>query len=118
MSNVQRFLLFILLPMIAPMIFPPDTLAGGLALLPALVILFVALGWLVWRGRSAALTLLIFILGLNVIIRLMMLFPHAGTRGGGTVDWVYVFFSLVSIGLSMWLLLRLDRTDVRVQMVK
>lgn len=117
MSNVQRLLLFVLLPMIAPMIFPPAMLTSGLALLPAVVVLFGLLGWMVWRGRSAALTLLIFIQGLNVIIRLMMLLPHAGTRGGGTIDWIYILASLISIGLSMWLLLRLDRTDVRVQMV-
>jgi hypothetical protein len=119
MTNFQRILLFILLPLIAPLLIPPGILLTnpGLALLPvAIAISAVPVGWLVYRGNSTALTLAIFLQGLNVIIRLMMFFPHLLNQTG-SIDILWVVASLLSMGLSMYLALRLDRTDVRVLMV-
>jgi hypothetical protein len=63
-------------------------------------------------GRSLALTLSIFIQGLNVIIRLMMFFSQAKPENGPW-DVPYIIASLVGIALSTYLMFRLDRGDVR-----
>jgi len=117
MQPSQRILLFFVIPAIAPLLFPLDWIQGiwigvGLALL-----LFVALGFALTRGRSTALTLSIFLQGLNVIVRLMMFFPHA-VSASGLADFPFIITSLLSMGLSIYLVLRLDKGDVRVQMVK
>jgi hypothetical protein len=118
MTNLQRILLFILLPLIAPLFIPPKMFFtnSGLALLPlAIAISAVPVGWMVYRGNSTALTLSIFLQGLNVVIRLMMFFPHLLTQTG-SIDYLWVLSSLVSMGLSMYLALRLDQVDIRAQM--
>jgi hypothetical protein len=117
MNNTQRILLFFVLPIIAPLLYPPALLqVGGLLVIGFEVILFLALGFALLRGSSTALTLSIFLQGLNVIVRLMMFFPHATTQAG-TWDIAYVITSLLSMGISTYILLRLDRIDVRTQMV-
>ena len=116
MKPLNRALIFIILPTIAPLLFPPATLAGGLPVIGVAIVVFVLLGVLIWRGRSTALTLTIFIQGINVIVRLMMLFPHAQTNQG-QLDIAYILVSVLSIGLSTYLLLRLDRPDVRSMMI-
>lgn len=117
MNNVERVFLFLLLPALAPLIFPPELLSGSLPLILTAILLFLVLGIFLWRGFRNALVLSIFLQGLNVIVRLMMLFPHATNRSG-EYDWIYIATSLVSIILSWFLLTRLDHTDVRVQMVR
>jgi hypothetical protein len=50
-----------------------------------------------------------------------MLFSQSVSRtstGGATVHWPFLILSVLSIGLSLWLLLRLDRVDVRAQMIR
>jgi len=127
MNSTQRLLLYFVLPALAPLIFPPDWLislvapAGGVSIagiigLLLTIGLFIGLGFLLARGRSTALTLSIFLQGLNVIIRLMMLFPRVYVQCVPN-PW-YVLTSALSIGLSMYLLLRLDRVDVRSTMIK
>ncbi len=127
MSQNQRILLYFVLPTLAPLLFPPDWLASlvmssgslsitGLILLLLVVGLFIFLGYMLMRGRSTALTLSIFLQGLNVIVRLMMFFPHVYEQGKFSP--LYVVFSILSIGLSMYLLMRLDKVDVRSTMVK
>jgi hypothetical protein len=69
------------------------------------------------QGRSLALTLLIFLQGFNVIVRLMMFWPHF-TNNSGNVDILYVLTSILSLALSAYLVLRLDKVDVRVQMIR
>ena len=87
MNSNQRLLLYFVLPTLAPLIFPPDWIIGlvapngqislgGIFGLLLAIVLFVFLGFMLMRGRSAALNLTIFLQGLNVIVRLMML-SHA-----------------------------------------
>ncbi len=117
MTNIQRIFLFFLLPLIAPLIMPPQFLFSSMGLLPLVLGVSAGLvGFLVNRGNSTALTLTIFLEGINVIIRLMMFYPHILTDSG-TVDYLWILTSLLSMGLSMYLVLRLDRMDIRVQMV-
>jgi hypothetical protein len=120
MTTLQKIILFIVLPFLAPMLLPPrfyDPSVGGPILFLAVVLGISALliGPFIWMGRSTALTLGIFVQGLNVIIRLMMLFPNLSKLGVYDIPWLIT--SLLSIGLSIYLVLRLDRTDVRVTLV-
>ena len=117
MSTTKLILLFFLLPFLSPLIFPPEIiLGGGVVAIPIAAAFFAIIGFLLWRGRSAALTFMIFLQGLNVIIRLMMFFPHILLQDG-RVDLPWVITSLLSMGLSFYLLLRLDQVDVRTRMV-
>lgn len=117
MSTTQRILFFFLLPFIAPLLYPPTVLTGGYMAIIFAGVLFVLLGILLLRGRSTALTLSIFLQGLNVIIRIMMLLPNA-TFVDGKPDFVYIITGVLSICLSLYLVLRLDKVDVRVTMVR
>lgn len=117
MNNTQKILLFMVLPLVAPLLFPPGTLEESLPLLLIAALLFLALGVLLWRGYYLALILSIFIQGLNVIVRLMMFFPHARSNTG-EYDILYIVTSLLSMAISWYLLMRLDSTEVRVEMVR
>jgi hypothetical protein len=116
MQLFQRILIFFVLPAIAPLLFPPEIIGGAWIAILLDVILFAALGFALTRGRLTALTLSIFIQGLNVIVRLMMFFPNAATPNG-TFQIPYIIASLLSMGISLYLVLRLDRVDIRSQMV-
>jgi hypothetical protein len=126
MNNLQRILLFFVLPAISPLLLAPPlrllpdgygSLLQSSALLILVVIgleiiLFIALGFALLRGRLTALTLSIFLQGLNVVVRLMMFFPNAMTLMN-TPDILFILTSIVSMCLSMYILLRLDRIDIR-----
>jgi len=114
MKPSLKLLLFIILPVLAILLFPPSTLAGGLPVVGVAILAFALLGFAVWKGRSWALILSIFLLGFNAIIRLMMFISHAvPANSGGQPDIPYIIASLLSIGLSVYLVLRLDMVDVR-----
>jgi hypothetical protein len=116
MSSFNRILLFIILPTIAVLAYPPEMLVEGLPLLAIVFGFFILLGVLLWRGSSRALTLSIFIQGLNVIVRIMMFF-NAGVPRIGQYNAAYMVISTLAMILSMYLLLRLDRADIRSQLV-
>jgi hypothetical protein len=119
MKTSQRVLLFFILPLIGPLLYPPDTLLPALPAVGVAVAVFVLIGAFLWRGQSLALSFSIFMQGFNVIIRLMMFFSTAVTRsssGQFHVDVLYIVLSILSIGVSLWVLLRLDRVDVHAQM--
>jgi hypothetical protein len=112
MTKVQRFLLFILLPMIAVLSFPPAALRAAVAVIPFAVGFFLLIGIFLWRGRSLALTFAIFLQGMNVIIRIMLFFANAIPKSG-VLDVPFSITMLIGLGLSLYLTLRLDRNDVR-----
>ena len=112
MTITKRLLLFFFLPLLSVLIFPPKTLAGGLPVIAFAVLLFAVLAFLLWRKKALTLTLLIFLVGFNVIIRTMMFFPHI-KNNVGAFDIPYIIASLLSIALSTYLLFRLDQGDVR-----
>lgn len=115
MSSARRLAPLFFLQVIPLILYPPSLMASGAAVLAVVAIAYLALGYMVLRGRSWALTLTIFSQGLNVIIRLMMFFSQAVTLVGGdpVVNLPWIITALVSIALSVWFLLRLDRQDVR-----
>lgn len=73
---------------------------------------FAALGFLALRGRAWAFTLSIFCQGMNVIVRLMMVWPNA-LSDEGVLNLGFVLAMLAGIIVSTWLLFRMDRPDVR-----
>lgn len=115
MSQSRRILYFFILPILALLVFPLETLTGSLVIPITVLVIGAGLGYLLWRGRSLALTLAIFIQGMNVIVRLMMIFPNASRNN--IFQPVEVITNLIGISLSFYILLRLDRNDIRVQMI-
>jgi hypothetical protein len=121
MTLLNRILLFFVLPIIAFLSYPPGMLAGNISvgtitLIGLVVVFFIGLGFLLQNGRAWVLTLAIFLQGLNVIIRLMMLAPNSFDLASQTFDWPYIVTNLFGLVLSFYLTLRLDQTDIRVQM--
>ncbi len=74
--------------------------------------LFVFLGWAMLTLKRWALTLCIFVQGLNVIVRFLILFPNASP--GESTNWAFIFTSLLSIALSSAILYVIDRPNVQV----
>jgi hypothetical protein len=117
MSTIQKILLFFVIPIIAaPLLRPLEVILGTVGAIITVVVLFLILGFFLLRGNSTALTLSIFLQGLNVITYIMMFFPNA-TFTDGTLNPVYIITALISMVLSIYLVLRLDQVDVRTQMV-
>jgi hypothetical protein len=124
MKTYSRILLFFVLPVIAPLLFPPDKLLGVvpdvlLGVMMAVVAFFI--GFFLWQGYSLALTFSIFLQGFNVITRLMMFFSTIVTLSSANqpqFDPLYTVTSVLSMGISLWVLLRLDRVDVHAQMTR
>ena len=117
MPTIQKAMLFIILPTIAILSYAPQKLVEGMPTLLVIVGLMILLGVVLWRGRSLALTFAIFIQGLNVIVRIMMFFSFSISKEG-VVSYPDMTAMVLGIILSMYLLLRLDKTDVRLTMVK
>ena len=117
MSTMSKVLLFFVLPILAAFLYPPNILINTVGVLVVALILFIGLGYLLIQGRSLALTFSIFIQGINAIVRLMMFFPNSFSKSGD-VNYVYILTCLVGLVLSIWLLTRLDRQDVRLTMIR
>jgi hypothetical protein len=114
--SLNQILLFFVLPLLSVLAYPPSTLANSLPLLGVVALSFLLLAVLLMRGSSRALTLAIFIQGMNVIIRIMMFFPHSTPRGA-LVNYPYMIITTAAILLSLYLVLRLDKADIRSQLV-
>lgn len=115
MSIIKRALLFVILPTLAILCYPPSMLGDGIAVILVVMAFFVTIGIIVWRGHSLALTFTIFLQGMNVIIRLMMLAARA-INNAGVMDVSFIVFGTIGLALSLYLTLRLDKSDVRVLM--
>jgi hypothetical protein len=72
MTVLKRILLFILLPTLAVLSFPPATITAAAEIIPIVAGFFILIGFFLWRGKSLALTFAIFLQGMNVIVRLML----------------------------------------------
>lgn len=110
----KKFLIPIILLQIIPIIiFPLKTITAGIAIFGIVILIYALLGFGLWRGRNWALTMSIFIQGFNIIIRMMMLFPHAINRDGSGWDISYILLAILSMAISGWFLIRLDKPDIR-----
>lgn len=80
-----------------------------------MVLIFLGLGFGLWRRHNWALSLSLTMQGFNVIIRLLMFYPKAIlvlSDGSKVFDVSHITRSIVSIALSLFFLLHLDRPDV------
>jgi hypothetical protein len=120
MSTGLRTLIFIVLPILGVLVYPPQTILGGLPVILVAMIGFALLGWMEWQGRKWGLTLSIFLQGFNVIVRVMMFVSHAvkAPNVGGGADVPFIIASIIGILISLWVLLRLDRIDVQKTMIR
>ena len=76
------------------------------------LVLFAFLAWAMLTLRRWSLTLCIFVQGLNVIARTLILFPQVIGEEGA--DWPFVVTSLAAIALSSVILVVVDRPKVQV----
>ena len=114
MDSLRRSIPLLLLQPLPLLLFPPALLADALPLIAIVIAIIWGLSWLVWRKIAWALTMSIFMQGLNVIIRVMMLLSNAvSQRSNGNLDVVYVVASVLAIVLSWLFLYRLDNQDLR-----
>lgn len=112
MKTWLKILLLFILPTLALISYPPKTLIGGWIAILLVVGLMVFLGFRIVKGDRLALTFMILLQGMNVVIRMMM-FANNAMPAGGSVDVIYIFTSILGFILSFYLVVRLDRVDVR-----
>ncbi len=110
----NRILLFFVLPTLAPLILPPRLLMQGFGVVVVVAALFLISGYFLNRGKSLALTFIIFLQGLNFVVRMMLFFSRS-ISVQGEVDWIFIITSLLSLSLSFYLMFRLDQVDIRAQ---
>ena len=116
MDSLKRNVPLLILQPLPLLLFPPALFTpDALPLIAIVVALMWGLSWMVWRRRTWALTLSIFIQGLNVIARLMMLLSNA-VSSSGDVNLVFIVTSVLAIVVSWLFLLRLDNQDLRAAM--
>jgi hypothetical protein len=94
------------------LLYPVPMLQSAPIAFALIFLAFAGLGFLALRGRAWAFTLSIFCQGMNVIVRLMMVWPNAMTDEGA-LNPAFVLAMLAGIIVSTWLLFRMDRPDVR-----
>ncbi|MCS7247823.1 MAG: hypothetical protein NZ840_06215 [Anaerolineales bacterium] len=115
MAARNTLMALIFLQFIPVLLYPPRTLLSGIGVVIVALLFFAFLGYNLWRRRQWALTLSIFVQGLNIIVRLMMFFPAAKTpQGNWNIE--LTLFTAAAVILSGWILLRLDRPDIRSMM--
>jgi len=112
MKTWLKVLLLFVLPTLALISYPPKTIASGWIAMVLVLVMILLLGFRILRGGSLALTFAILLQGMNVIIRLMMFFNNTLPENG-TVDYIYMVTSLLGMVISFYLVVRLDRGDVR-----
>ena len=115
MNSLKRNVPLLLLQPLPLLLFPPMLLTDALPLIAIVLVIMWGLSWMVWRKRAWALTLSIFIQGLNVIIRLMMLLSNA-VSASGNYDIPFIVASVLAIVVSWLFLYRLDNQDMRAAM--
>ena len=100
------------MPLIALFSYPVNYISQGWTVISVMAIFIVVLGVFIWRRSQNALTFSIFLHGMNVIIRLMMLLSTVVNKQGN-VNVSFAITGLLGLLLSFFIMLRLDKTDVR-----
>jgi hypothetical protein len=115
MSRVKLPLaVLMVLQVLAVILYPPDFFrrAPQAIVLPPALLLFFVLGIVGLNTRSlsaaATKTLLIFVQGLNILMRLIMLLPNLRTPAGNWA-WGLLIAQLIGIGLSWFTMTALER---------
>jgi len=117
MSTFKKVIFFFILPVIGVLFYEPATLASAFSLLWVVLLVFFLLGFLLWQGYAKALTFMIFLSGMNVIVRLMMLLSTA-FNNEGVFNPAFAIFGFLGAAISFYLVLRLDKVDIRQHMIR
>lgn len=125
-ANPALIIAVLVLQLIPLVLFPaesfsPSTQEWWLPVLLAVMVIVADVYLIVRRTPSPwPWTLLAFAQGVNIISRLMMVWPHSSTQVGS--DWVlnvpYIALSLLSIVMSAFLLWYLEQPDVRIGLLR
>lgn len=115
-ANAPRSLVLIATLQFLPIVvLPPDVLAGVSApVAGAFVALFAFLGVSLLRRRSWSRLAVLFVQGLNIIVRLLTLLSHAVE--GNAVNVPFMAAAVVSMGLSAVVLYYIDQPEIQMAM--
>jgi len=116
MVNKRNLIPVYALQFIPLILYPLTTLSGGIFVIGFVGLVFLLLGYGLWRGKLWALSMSIFLQGLNIIVRIMMFAPNIRSTAG---EWniPYLVLNLAAIVISGWFLIRLDKPDVHSTLV-
>ncbi len=117
MSVFKRIMFFFILPVLGTLLYEPTLLSGAFSVLWVVVAFFAALAYILWRGYSKALTFLIFLMGMNVIVRLMMLLSTSFNEES-VFNLPFTVYGFAGAIISFYLMLRLDKVDVEQYMTR
>jgi hypothetical protein len=116
MSLLKRILFFFVLPILGILLFEPSMFASGLTLIGIMMVFLITIGFFLWRGSLTALTFVIFVSGMNVIVRLMLILSNTVDKNG-VFNPTATIFTFTGLIISFYLMLRLDQEDVRQYMM-
>ena len=116
MSQFNKILFFFFLPILGILFYDPSTLIKAPILIAIVVAFFSIIGVLLLRGYATVLTFAIFLNGMNVIVRLLMLVSNAFTDDG-VFQPGFAIFTFLGLAISFFLMLRLDKVDIRKTMI-
>jgi hypothetical protein len=115
-NRPRNLLLIIALQFVTVVLLPPDALRGmGPAIAGAIVVLFAVLGVALYRLRAWARTATIFLQGMNIIVRLLVLLPGVTTAAGGLNYWL-LGVSAISMALSALILYEIEKPEIQMLM--
>jgi hypothetical protein len=117
MNTFKKILFFFILPIVGVLFYEPSTLGKAFSLLWVILLIFFLLGFLLWQGYFKALTFMIFICGMNVIVRLMMILSTSFNEQG-VFNLPFTVYTTIGAVISFYLVLRLDKVDIRQHMVR
>ena len=112
MSITKRILFFFILPIVGLLCYDPAILFSAPELLGVIILLLIITGYFLWRGNSNALTFAIFMQGMNAIVRIMMLISNSFNKEG-IFNFSFTAFGLAGFVISFYVMLRLDKADIR-----
>lgn len=116
MSVLKKVLFFFLLPAIGMVFYPPSVIGSAYSAIGIVFLFFFVLAAILWRGYSKALTFMIFLNGMNVIVRIMMLLSTTFSEDG-VFNLTFLLFGVAGAAISFYMMLRLDKVDVRQTMI-
>jgi hypothetical protein len=116
MSTFKKVLFFFLLPTLGTLLYPPEIIGKAYSAIGIVALFFLALTAILWRGNLKALTFMIFLNGMNVIVRIMMLLSTTVSRAG-VMDLPFLIYGFLGAAISFYLMLRLDKVDFQQAMM-
>ena len=105
--------LIAILQFIPVLLLPPAMLSSvNLVFFIVPLVFFAFLAWAMLTLKPWAMTLCIFVQGLNVITRFLILFPNAVDEMGA--NWAFIVTMVVAIGVSTAILYVIDQPKIQV----